>query len=59
MSSQDSYAQGQLTFINIDRDYGADTQGLDYNYQFSPSSQAKTQTQASQLTHSGTQTVIV
>ena len=57
MSLQDSYAQGQLTFINIDGDYEADTQGLDYNYQFSPLNQAKTQTQASQLTHSDTQTV--
>ena len=44
------YTQGQLTFV--DGDYGADTQGLDYEY---PLSQTQSQTQASQLTQPDTQ----
>ena len=44
-----SYSQGQLTFIDTD-DYGGDTQGLDYAYQYTPLSQTQTQTQTSQLT---------
>ena len=58
MSLQDSYAQGQLTFIDTGGDYGADTQSLDYNYQFTSLNQTKTQTKDSELTHSDTQTVI-
>ena len=58
MSLQDSYGQGELTFIDTGGNYGADTQGLDYNYQFTSLNQTKTQTKDSQLTHSDTQTVI-
>ena len=47
------YTQGQLTFV--DGDYGADTQGLDYEYTFTPLSQTQSQTQASQLTQPDTQ----
>ena len=57
MSIQDSYTQGQLTFIDTGGDYGADTQGLDYDYQLTPLSQTQTQTQASQLTQPDTQNV--
>ncbi len=42
------YTQGVLTFVDTDGDYGADTQGVDYAYQFTPLSQS--QTQVSQLT---------
>ena len=51
MDTQDipSYTQGPLTFVDTDVDYGADTQGVDYGYTFTPLSQTQTQTQ-SQLT---------
>lgn len=42
------YTQGQLTFIDPDGLYGADTQGLDYGFELTPLSQS--QTQSSQLT---------
>ena len=45
-----SYTQGPLTFVDTDGEYGADTQGVDYSYQFTPLSQTQTQTQPSQLT---------
>lgn len=49
MSLQDGgYTQGQLTFIDPDGLYGADTQGLDYGFELTPLSQS--QTQSSQLT---------
>ena len=48
-----SYTQGSLTFVDTDGDYGADTQGIDYGYQFTPLSQTQTQTQSSQLTQNG------
>ena len=57
MSLQDPYTQGQLIFIDTGGDYGDDTQGLDYDYQFTPLSQTQTQTQASQLTQPDTQNV--
>lgn len=51
MSLQDGgYTQGQLTFIDPDGYYGADTQGLEYGYDFTPLSQTQSQTQSSQLT---------
>ena len=56
MTLQDSY--DQRYFIDTGGDYGVDTQSLDYNYQLSSLSLAKTQTQDSQLTHSDIQTVI-
>ena len=49
MSFQDSYSQAPLTFVDTGGDYGADTQGMDYEYAFSLS-QTQSQTQASQLT---------
>ena len=42
------YTQGQLTFIDPDGLYGADTQGLDYGFELTPLYQS--QTQSSQLT---------
>lgn len=49
MSFQESYSQGVLTFVDTGGEYGADTQGLDYEYAFSLS-QTQSQAQASQLT---------
>ena len=42
------YTQGQLTFLDSDAYYGADTQGMEYGFEFTQLSQ--TQTQSSQLT---------
>ena len=50
------YTQGVLTFVDTDGDYGADTQGVDYGYQFTPLSQSQTQTQVSQLTQNDSAT---
>lgn len=56
MASVEPYSQGQLTFVDIGGgEYGADTQGLDYEYTFTPLSQTQTQTQSSQLTQPDTQ----
>lgn len=44
------YTQGQLTFLDSDPYYGADTQGMEYGFEFTQLSQ--TQTQSSQLTQS-------
>ena len=58
MASVEPYSQGQLTFVDIGGgEYGADTQGLDYEYAFTPLSQTQTQTQPSQLTQPDAQPI--
>ena len=56
MSLGEPYSQGLLTFVEpVGGFYGADTQGLDFEYPFTPLSQTQTQTQASQLTQTDSQ----